>query len=153
MPGRAANIIRNPSRAHSIFLVAVLGCAAAALAADTVIWKVMDAAILRVDDQPPKDWSVYRQGKKSNAVILQIGERLLLIELHAEQVRELDAAGVQHKEGELVTTKDPGGKQLAIAGWTVRDVGPARRIHFELVGESHVVDLELPQWINRGVTY
>ena len=120
---------------------------------DTATWKQTDG-ILRINDEPPKDWSVYREGKKTNALILQVGDRLLLIDVKAQSVRELDPKSVTRKEDSIITpAKNPPGKVIASSDWLVRDVGLALRIHFELGSESHTVDLELPQWLNRGVTY
>ena len=133
--------------------VVALTAGFSARAGDTSTWKQTDG-ILRVNDEPPKDWSVYREGKKTNALILQIGDRLLLIDVKSQNVRELDPKAVTRKEDSIITpAKNPPGKIIASSGWLLRDVGPALRIHFELESESHTVDLELPQWINRGVTY
>lgn len=144
------------SRAQiGVAVLAIAGCVAAqaAIAGDTTVWKQTDG-ILRINDEPPKDWSVYREGKKTNALILKVDERLLLIDVKAQQVRELDAKSVTAKEDSITTqAKNPPGKVIASSGWLLRDVGPALRIHFELASESHTVDLELPQWLNRSVTY
>lgn len=114
----------------------------------------MDSAILRVNDQPPKEWNVFREGKKTDALILQIEQRFLLIEIRGQRVRDLDIATLKHTEDSVKTdAKDPQGKVLATSDWIFRDIGPALRIHFQLTAESRTVDLELPQWINRGVTY
>lgn len=139
----------------ALFLLAAAASLAphAAGAGDTTVWKQTDG-ILRVNDSPPKDWSVYREGKKTNALILRIDERLLLIDVKAHQVRELDAKAATAKDDSVTTqAKNPPGKVIASSGWLLRDVGPALRIHFEIESESHNFDLELPQWINRGVTY
>jgi hypothetical protein len=137
----------------AIAAVAVLTLGVAARAGDTATWKQTDG-ILRINDEPPKVWGVYREGKKTNALILQVDDRLLLIDVKAQTVRELDPKAVTRKEDSIITpAKNPPGKVIASSGWLLRDVGPALRIHFELESESHIVDLELPQWINRGVTY
>ncbi len=114
----------------------------------------MDSAILRINDEPPKEWNLFREGKKTNALILQVNDRLLLIEIHEQQVKELDATAVKRSEDSITTVaKNPPGKVLATTEFTVRDIGIASRIHFKLTADSQTVDLELPQWVNRGVTY
>jgi len=40
-----------------------------------VVWKQLDQAILRVDDQPPKDWNIYRANRKGDVLLLQLGGR------------------------------------------------------------------------------
>jgi hypothetical protein len=45
------------------------------------------------------------------------------------------------------------GKSVPSSAWSVRDIGAARRILFKLDSENHSFTIELPQWINRAVTY
>ncbi len=49
-------------------------------------WKPIESALLRVNDAPPKDWEVYRTGKKNVPLLLQIGNRFLLLEINQHQV-------------------------------------------------------------------
>ncbi len=73
----------------------------------------MDSAILRINDEPPKEWNLFREGKKTNALILQVNDRLLLIEIHEQQVRELDATAVKRNEDSITTVaKNPPGKTI-----------------------------------------
>jgi hypothetical protein len=150
---RIQRIVASAACSALVAAIVALMCGAAARAGNTTTWKQTDG-ILRINDEPPKDWSVYREGKKTNALILQVADRLLLIDVKDHNVREIDAKSVTRKEDSIVTpSKNVPGKVIASSGWLLRDVGPALRIHFELESESHIVDLELPQWLNRSVTY
>ena len=128
--------------------------AAIAIAAPTATWKPFVSAILRIDDQPPKEWNVYREGKKAENVLLQVGQRYFLIQLRAQKVFELNAATIKQNRDELIVTNERvDAKDLPISDWNVKDVGPVLRVTYKLTMEGRVVLLELPQWLNRGVTY
>ncbi|HET9400408.1 MAG TPA: hypothetical protein VFO34_05615 [Candidatus Acidoferrales bacterium] len=150
-------------RSRFAFRVAVrAGAAALVLAAasagtfagSTAVWKAFDNAILRIDDQPPKEWNVYREGKKTENVLLQVGQRYFFIQLRAQKVFELNAATIKQNRDDLIVPNErPDAKELAISDWNVKDVGPVLRVTYKLTMEGRVVLLELPQWLNRGVTY
>ena len=127
-------------------IVAVVSTANRTFAADKpVAWKPIPQALLRVDDQPVKNWNVYMENKKSDPLLLQMGNRFLLIQVHARKIFELAPAKIEHKGTELLW--DPANlpaEPLATSNWIIRDVGFAYRIDARLVAENHVVDLQLP---------
>lgn len=114
-------------------------------------WKPVEDALLRVNDAAPKEWSVYRTGKKNDPLVLQLGTRFLLIQSHDHRVFELDPAKVQQKTGELLwSPTDRPAKPLATSDWTVDDIGAAFVVKAKLDGESAVVDLQLPHPPDAG---
>src|ERR1700722_4323286 len=57
------------------------GFAASAFAKDKPLsWKPIEDALLRVNDSPPKEWGIYRTGKKNEPLLLQMGSRFLFID-------------------------------------------------------------------------
>jgi hypothetical protein len=134
----------------SIMFFILFACAllrpAQALAADKpVAWKPIQQALLRVDDQPVKNWNVYLQNKKGDPLLLQMGNRFLLIQVHERKIFELAPARIEHKGAELLW--DPAylpAEPLATSNWIIRDVGFAYRIDVRLAAENRVVDLQLP---------
>lgn len=119
-----------------------------------VAWKPLKEALLRVDDQPVKSWNVYAEGKKADPLLLQMGDRFLLIEIHERKVFEPDAAKIEHKGEELLW--DPAalpGRPLAASGWLIKDVGFAYRVDFELTAEKRVFDLQLPHPMDLRYLY
>jgi hypothetical protein len=123
-------------------------------AADKLVWKQMDEAILRIDDQPPKDWNIYRANKKGDVLLLKLGTRFLLLDTRKQEVREIDPASVTQNKNTLTNAGgEKDGKSVPSSAWSVRDIGAARRILFKLDSENHSFTIELPQWINRAVTY
>ncbi len=111
-----------------------------------VAWKAIDDAILRVNDAAVKDWSVYQTGKKRDPLLLQIGNRFLLIGVHDLQAFEVDPSKVEHRSDAEVDwdSSDRPAQPLATTDWKADDVGAAMQITFKIAGENRVVNLELP---------
>jgi hypothetical protein len=110
-----------------------------------VAWKPIQQALLRVDDQPVKNWNVYQENKKGDPLLLQMGNRFLLIEVHERKIFELASAKIEHKGAELLW--DPAAlpaEPLATSNWIIRDIGFAYRIGARLVAENRLLDLQLP---------
>jgi hypothetical protein len=122
--------------------------AAPAYAADKdkpVTWKPITQALLRVNDQPVKNWNVYEENKKGDPLLLAMGDRYLLIQVHERKIFELPSAKIEHKGAELLW--DPAtlpAEPLATTEWLIKDVGFAYRLGVRLVAENRVVDLQLP---------
>jgi hypothetical protein len=102
-----------------------------------------------VDDQPVKNWNLYQEGKKNDPLLLQMGDRFLLIEVRDHKIFELPPAKVEHKGAELLwDPADRPGEPLATSEWIVKDVGFAYRTSARLVAENRVLDLQLPHPLN-----
>jgi hypothetical protein len=108
-------------------------------------WKPIEDALLRVNDAPPKDWGVYRAGRKNEPLIMQIGNRFLLIATHDHRVFELDAAKIEKKNEELLwSPSDRPANPLATSNWVVGDIGAAFEVTVKLDAENAVIKLQLP---------
>lgn len=162
--------MRNLTASAVVYLLLILGAiggmGAAALTPGTsafapttsafakdkpLAFKSIENALLRVNDAPPKDWEVYRTGKKNEPLLLQIGNRFLLLETNQHQVFELDPAKIEHKTGELLwSPSDRPDKPLATSEWTVDDIGAAFVVKVKLQSENALVDLQLPHPPNVG---
>ena len=142
--------MRVPATTLSVILFSlVIGAAlfvGAAYAADKpVTWKPITQALLRVNDQPVKNWNVYEENKKGDPLLLAMGDRYLLIQVHERKIFELPSAKIEHKGAELLW--DPAtlpAEPLATTEWLIKDVGFAYRLGVRLVAENRVVDLQLP---------
>lgn len=132
--------------------VAALAPGAIALAKDKPLaFKPIEDALLRVNDAPPKDWEVYRAGKKNEPLLLKWGNRFLLLEINGRQVFELDPSKIDHKTGEILwSPTDRPDKPLATSDWTVDDIGAAFVVKVKLQSENALVDLQLPHPPNVG---
>jgi hypothetical protein len=131
--------------ALAILLAPWLVAVTARAADKPVAWKPIQQALLRIDDQAVKNWNVYQESKKGDPLLLVVGNRFLLIEIHDRKIFELAPAKIEHKGSDLLW--DPAerpAEPLASADWVIRDVGLAYRIGFQLEAEKHAFDVQLP---------
>jgi hypothetical protein len=110
-----------------------------------VSWKPIEDALLRVNNVAVKDWSVYQTSKKRDPLLLQMGNRFLLIAVHDRQVFEVDPSKVEQKPDDLLwDPSDHPPHPLSTSEWTAADIGAAFRINAKIDAENRVLDLELP---------
>ena len=144
------------SAATLLLLLAALGMVCGtggevAAKSKAVSWKVIDDALLRVNGSPVKDWGVYQAGRKTDPLLLQMGNRFLLVEIHERRLFELDPSKIEHKAGELVwDPADCPATPLATSDWVEHDVGGAFQIGAKIDNESRSLDLQLPHPPNVG---
>ncbi len=132
-------------RATSTLFLAVVLATCAALAADKIVWKPVERAVLKVDDRPARIWNVYRAEKKDHLVLVQLGRRYLMLDYRAKEIYELDLAKLERKDKELLWYEaDKPAKPLSTADWSVRDTGPLRRIRATLSDEGRVLEVQVP---------
>jgi hypothetical protein len=132
---------------RTVFLgtLALIGVAIGVPAADKekIVWKPITAVILRIDDRAPKLWNVYKPDKKE-LLLVQLGERFLMLDVKEQQIYELDPKKMGHKGKELIWNEaDKPADPVSTEDWLIREVGPARRIRFKLTSEGRVFDIEV----------
>ena len=125
----------------------VAACATVARAdKERIVWKPIEDAILQIDSRAPKIWNVFQPGKKFDPLLLQIGNRYLVMYVRAEQVYELKPEQLEHKGSTLVWREsDKPQKPLPTSDWSTKDVGSASRILVKLAAEGRLIDIQIPQ--------
>ncbi|HEX2712196.1 MAG TPA: hypothetical protein VHM88_08240 [Candidatus Acidoferrales bacterium] len=114
-------------------------------AQERIVWKPLERATLRIDDRPVKIWNVYGAEKKEHLILVQLGQRFLLLDTRARQIFELEPASLERKDKDLLWHEaDKPAEPLPTGDWTVRDVGPARRIRAKLTAEGRALDVQVP---------
>ncbi len=125
--------------------VAASLAAGATSAAEKIVWKLLERVVLKVDEKPARIWSVYHAEKKDHLLLVALGRRYLLLDIREHQIYELDPAKLERKDKDLLWREaDRPAKPLPTDDWTVRDVGPARRIRAKLAGEGRVLEVQVP---------
>jgi hypothetical protein len=148
----SAKLIRNTSTAAIknscviLSMAMLLGSVTTGVAKEKPLsWKAIDEALLRINDAPPKDWEVYRSGKKNDPLLLQLGKRFLLIESHEHKISELNPSTLERKKGEILwRPADKSARLLMTSDWVVDDIGAAFAITVRLDDENITLDLQLP---------
>jgi hypothetical protein len=128
----------------ALVLAAALG-AGPVLAADQVVWKPLENAVLKIDERPAKIWNIYRAEKKDHLLLVTLGRRFLMLDVREHEIYELDPAKFERKSKELLWHEaDRPAKPLATTDWMVRDAGRARRIRARLADEGRVLEVQVP---------
>ena len=115
-------------------------------AADKIVWKPIPDALLQIDARPAKLWNLYRAGKKSDPLLLQLGTRMLVIYIRNRAIYEIKPEKLEHKgENLLWRETDKPEKPLATSDWNTKDIGSAWRLQVKLADEGRLLDIQLPQ--------
>jgi hypothetical protein len=125
-----------------------------ARAADKIVWKPVPDALLQIDAHPAKIWNLYRDGKKSDPLLLQLGTRMLVIYVRNQAVYELKPEQLEHKGEDLLWREsDKPKKPLATSDWNTKDIGSAWRLQVKLSDEGRLIDIQIPQVpdLRRGI--
>jgi hypothetical protein len=121
---------------------------------DRIVWKSISNAILQVDSRAPKIWNVFQAGKKFDPLLVQIGNRYLVVYVHRTEVYEIKPEQLEHKGDDLVWREaDKPEKPIATSEWSDKDVGSAQRILLKLTDEGRAIIIEIPQMpdLRRGI--
>jgi hypothetical protein len=121
---------------------------------DRIVWKALPNAILQVDSRAPKIWNVFQAGKKLDPLLVEIGNRYLVVYVHRNEVYEIKPDKLEHKGDDLVWREtDKPDKPMATSDWSAKDVGSAQRILLKLTDEGRALVIEIPQMpdLRRGI--
>ncbi len=132
----------------------LLTLAGGARAADKIVWKPVPDALLQIDAHPAKIWNLYRDGKKSDPLLLQLGTRMLVIYVRNQTIYEIKPEQFEHKGEDLLWREsDKPEKPLATSDWNTKDIGSAWRLQVKLANEGRLIDIQIPQVpdLRRGI--
>lgn len=136
----------------------------AAAADESIEFKAVDFAILRIDQRPAKTWDVYL-AEKHKLMLVRLGSRHLLLDLAAREVFEIAPEAFEQRKQTLALKKSvwegiqdddkaqPGVEQrakqkplrqrLPSEEWNIRNAGPARIYRVKLSEEGRVIEVQL----------
>ena len=108
------------------------------------IWKPVEFAIVRFNDEAPQSWNLYHTEKKG-ILLLKLWKRYLLLEMKEQEVYEIDPQTVK-PQGENVewSMSDLPSDPIEISEWKSRDVGLVQRVRFRFGKKGHFLDIQLP---------
>lgn len=125
-------------------------------ASETIIWKPVTNAVLKIDERPVKIWEIYLTEKRKHWALIQLGARFLLLDADAKEIFELAPQGLERRGSELRWQSDlqaptalpspqNGQRQLlASEDWTDKHAGRARIIRLRLSAEGRRLEVQLP---------
>jgi hypothetical protein len=145
---------------RGVIFSTVLLCVLAGIATGTraatgekVVWKPVEFAIVRYNDDAPASWNMYH-GEKKGLLLLRLWRRYLLVNVQEQEVYELDPDKVK-VTGENVewSPSDLPTDPIETSEWKTRDVGPMRRVKFRFGKTGNFLDIQLPLLINGKPAY
>src|SRR5246127_1563528 len=117
------------------------------------VWKSVEFAIVKFNDEAPKSWSMYHTEKKG-LLLLRLWKRYLLVNVKDEEVYEIDPQTVK-PAGDNVewSLADKPSDPLETPEWKTRDIGPLQQVSFRLGKGGSVLQLQIPLKINGQPAY
>ncbi|HVH71610.1 MAG TPA: hypothetical protein VNB49_10920 [Candidatus Dormibacteraeota bacterium] len=130
--------------AAAVFFTAVLGTICAVRAAQKALWRSVEFAIVKFNDEAPKSWGMYHTEKKG-LLLVRIWKRYLLVNVKNEEVYEIDPQTVK-PVGDNVewSLADKPSEPLETPEWKTRDIGPMQQVAFRLGKGGSVLQLQIP---------
>jgi hypothetical protein len=114
-------------------------------AGEKTLWKPVQFAIVRFNDEAPQTWNIYH-AEKRDALLVKLWKRFLYIDLKEAEVYEVDPQTVK-PQGDNVewSLSDLPSDPIEISDWKMRDVGlMVRRVRFRFGKNGHYLDINLP---------
>jgi hypothetical protein len=143
-------------RLATFYILAVLisSFAAASLySGEKAVWKPVQFAILRFNDDAPASWNIYH-GEKRGVLLVRLWKRYMLVDVKEQEVYEVDPEKVK-PQGDNVewSLSDVPDQPIETSEWKVRDVGPVERVRFRFGKNGSFLDIQLPMLPSRKPAY
>lgn len=141
------------AKACALVIVSSVLAALSLYSAEKNIWKPVEFAILRFNDDAPASWNIYH-GEKRGILLVRLWKRYMLVDVKEQEVYEVDPATVK-PQGENVefSTANVPDQPVETSAWNVRDVGPVERVRFRFGKNGSFLDIQLPLLRNREPAY
>ncbi len=141
------------SRALALATIGVFVSSPVSAVPQKLVWKSVEFAIVKFNDEAPKSWGMYHTEKKG-LLLVRIWKRYLLVDTKEQEVYEIDPQTVK-PAGDNVewSLTDKPSEPIETAEWKTRDIGPMQRVAFRLGKGGHVLDLQIPLKPNGQPAY
>jgi hypothetical protein len=118
-----------------------------------LLWKSVEFAIVKFNDEAPKSWNIYHTEKKG-VLLVHLWKRYLLVDLKEQEAYEIDPQTVK-PAGDNVewSLADKPEEPLETPEWKARDVGGMERVRFRLGKNGYFLDLQIPLKVNGQPLY
>ena len=123
------------------------------VAAEKAVWKPVEFAIVRFNDDAPASWNIYH-GEKRGVLLVRLWKRYLLVDVKEQEVYEIDPQTVK-PQGDNVewSPSEVSDQPVETSEWKIRDVGPVQRVRFRFGKNGSVVDIQIPLLRNGKPAY
>jgi hypothetical protein len=109
-----------------------------------VVWKQVQFAIVRFNDEAPQSWNIYHTEKRG-VLLVKLWKRYLLLDIKEQEAYEIDPQTVK-PQGDNVewSASDLPSDPIETTEWKVRDVGLVQRVRFRFGKTGHFLEIQLP---------
>jgi len=137
-----------------ILVVLISALAATALySGEKAVWKPVQFAIVRFNDDAPASWNIYH-GEKRGMLLVRLWKRYMLVDVKEQEVYEVDPEKVKPLGDNVEwSPSDVPDQPIETSEWKVRDVGPVERVRFRFGKSGSFLDIQLPMLSNRKPAY
>lgn len=117
------------------------------------VWKPVQFAIVRFNDDAPKSWNIYH-GEKRGVLLVRLWKRYMLVDLKEQEVFDVDPQKVK-AQGDNVewSPADASGEPVETSEWKSRDVGLVQRVKFRFGKDGSFLEIQLPLLPNGKTAY
>src|ERR1700682_4643758 len=121
--------------------------------ADQRVWKPVQFAIVRFNEDAPKSWNIYH-GEKRGVLLVRLWKRFMLVDLKEQEVYEVDPEKVKPAGENVEWSPGEGcGQPVETSEWKVRDVGLVQRVRFRFGKNGSFLEIQLPLLPNGKTAY
>ena len=143
-------------RVPKIFVLAILVSAfvvPSLYSAEKRLWKPVQFAIVRFNDDAPASWNMYH-GEKRGVLLMRLWKRYMLIDVKEQVVYDLDPTKVKLQGDNIEWSPDDLPDQPAeTSDWKIRDVGSMQRVRFRFGKNGSYLDIQIPLQRNGEPAY
>jgi hypothetical protein len=121
--------------------------------AEKHLWKPVQFAIIRFNDDAPASWNMYH-GEKRGVLLVRLWKRYMLIDVKEQQVFDLDPSKIKLQGENIEWSPDDVPDQPAeTSDWKIRDVGSMQRVRFRFGKNGSYLDIQIPLQRNGEPAY
>ena len=109
-----------------------------------LVWKPVQFAIVRFNEQAPQAWNLYH-AEKHSVLLMKLWKRYLLLDIKEQEAYEVDPQTVK-PQGDNVewSLSDLPSDPIETSEWKERDAGLVERIRFRFGKAGHFLEIQLP---------
>jgi hypothetical protein len=117
------------------------------------VWKPVQFAIVRFNDDAPKSWNIYH-GDKRGVLLVRLWKRYMLVDMKEQEIYDIDPEKVK-AVGDNVewSPADVPDEPVETSEWKVRDVGLVQRVKFRFGKTGSFLEIQLPLLPNGKTAY
>ena len=118
-----------------------------------LLWRSVEFAIVKFNDEAPKSWNIYHTERKG-LLLVQLWKRYLLVDMKEQEVYEIDPQTVKpHGQDVEWSLADKPEQPIETPDWKTKDLRTLEMVKFRLGKDGHFLEMQLPLLVNGKPVY